>query len=164
MFDEINGLPVHPLVVHAAVVVVPLAGLLGVLFAIPRTRRWARIPLAVVSVGAVATVYLARKSGTELRAVLGLNGADSPAALIVREHAERASLLFIFTIAFAVLAVVALVVSAKAEELPAAAPVVLSILLVLGAGALAFQAFRVGESGSEAVWNPTGEQSYESGD
>jgi hypothetical protein len=42
--------------------------------------------------------------------------------------------------------------------------VVLSALLVLGAGALAFQNYRVGDIGSEAVWNPTGERSYDVGD
>ncbi len=35
MFDEINGLPTHALALHAAVVLVPLAAALGVLFAIP---------------------------------------------------------------------------------------------------------------------------------
>ena len=50
------------------------------------------------------------------------------------------------------------------ERLHAAVPVVLSALLVLGAGALAFQTYRVGDIGSEAVWNPTGERSYDVGD
>ena len=38
MFDEFNGLPLHPLAVHAVVALIPLSALLGVLFAVPRTR------------------------------------------------------------------------------------------------------------------------------
>ena len=49
--QEFHGLPVHPLAVHAPVVLIPLALLLVVLFVIPRTRAWAAIPMVVVSVG-----------------------------------------------------------------------------------------------------------------
>ncbi|MBA2444284.1 MAG: hypothetical protein H0V49_03010 [Nocardioidaceae bacterium] len=167
MFDEINGLPIHPLAVHVAVVLVPLAGLLGVLFAIPHTRRWVRVPLVIVAIGAVPAVFVAKESGKSLSAVLGLDSsgrADSRVAAIVREHAERADLLFILVIGFAVLAVLAVAVSAKFDALPAVVPVVVSVLLVLGAVALAFQTVRVGESGARAVWNPTGEQSFVPGD
>ena len=48
IFDTIAGLPLHPLIVHGAVVLLPLSalGLLGVIF-LPRLRkaydaRWAR--------------------------------------------------------------------------------------------------------------------------
>ncbi len=162
MFDEISGLPVHPLVVHVAVVLVPLAGLLGVLFAIPPTRRWARVPLAIVAVGAALTVLVTRRSGQNLAAVLGIDeGADDPLSTLIQEHAERANLLSLLTIAFAVLAVAAWLSTRSPERLSAAVPVVLSVLLVLGAGALVFQTYRVGDIGSRAVWNPTGEQSYQ---
>ncbi len=165
MLDEINGLPVHPLAVHAAVVLVPLAGLLGVLFAIPRTRRWARIPLVAVAVGAALTVFVTKESGERLSAVLGTDrGNADPVSKLVQEHSERAELLFVFTLVFAVLAVVALVLTRAPERQRAAVPAVMSVLLVLGAGALAFQTYRVGDIGSQAVWNPTGEQSYDSGD
>lgn len=165
MFDEINGLPVHALVVHGAVVLVPLAGLLGVLFATPRTRQWARVPLAIVAVASMGTVFVAKESGEKLSAVLGTNlGTADPVAKLVREHSERAELLFIFNIIFAVLAVAALVLSRSPEKFHGAVPVVLSVLLVLGAGALVFQTFRVGDLGSEAVWNPTGDQDYDLSD
>jgi hypothetical protein len=63
MFDKIGDLPLHPLVIHAVVVGIPLAALLAVLFAIPRTREWARWPLAIVVVGATAVTFIARQSG-----------------------------------------------------------------------------------------------------
>ena len=42
---EFHGLPVHALAVHAAVVFVPLAALLAILFVVPRTRAWAALPM-----------------------------------------------------------------------------------------------------------------------
>ncbi|HEY7042644.1 MAG TPA: DUF2231 domain-containing protein, partial [Nocardioidaceae bacterium] len=74
MFDEVHGLPLHPLAVHAAVVSVPLAALLGILFAIPKTRAWSRWPLLLVSLGAVGAVYVAKQSGHELEHHLNLQG------------------------------------------------------------------------------------------
>ena len=52
MFDNLGNLPLHPLVVHAVVVGIPLAALLAFLFAFPKTRSWARWPLAITVVGA----------------------------------------------------------------------------------------------------------------
>ena len=56
--DTVNGLPLHPLTVHATVVLVPLLALLGVLFVIPRIREWARWPLGLVAVAAAASTYV----------------------------------------------------------------------------------------------------------
>ena len=49
MLDTVLGLPVHPLIVHATVVVVPTAALAVGLYAVwPRFRAWARWgPLAL---------------------------------------------------------------------------------------------------------------------
>jgi len=44
VFDTIGGIPLHPLIVHAVVVLVPLASLLLLLAAVsPRIRHWAGI-------------------------------------------------------------------------------------------------------------------------
>ena len=51
MFDKIGNLPLHPLVIHAAVVGIPLAVLLAFLFAFPRTR----------ALGALATGHRRRR-------------------------------------------------------------------------------------------------------
>lgn len=162
VFGEINGLPVHPLAVHAAVVLVPLAALLGVLFAVPRTRAWSRVPLLLVSLGAVVAVYVARQSGAKLQEALGLQdgGADNPVAKLVEEHQERAQLLFILVLAFAAIAIVAVVLSRNTTSFDGPLAIVLSALLVLGALGVAFQTYRVGDIGSKAVWNPTGVTDY----
>ena len=68
----------------------------------------ARVPLAIVAVGAALTVFVTKESGEKLSAVSGTDqGTADPVAKLVREHSERANLLFIFAIIFAVLAVAA---------------------------------------------------------
>ena len=163
MFNEINGLPVHPLVIHAAVVLVPLSALLGVLFVIPRTRAWARIPLLLVSLGAAASVYVSRESGEALRENLNLeDNSELPAASLIDVHEDRAYVLFIATLIFAAIAVAAFVLSRSATSYSGPLAAVVSVLLILGALGVAYQTYRVGEIGSKAVWNPTGDQDFSS--
>jgi uncharacterized membrane protein len=69
MFELINGLPVHPLVVHAAVVFVPLTLLGTLIIAVKRSWRkalgWWVVLLAFVTVG---MAFVAKESGEALAA------------------------------------------------------------------------------------------------
>ena len=64
MFDQFNGLPVHALVLHAAVVFIPLLALGAVVYAVvPRWRSrtgWAALLLALV---APVCAFVTRESG-----------------------------------------------------------------------------------------------------
>ncbi len=64
MFEEIAGLPMHPLAVHAAVVFVPLLALAALAYGlVPKLRRkvgWVAVLLALV---APASAVVARLSG-----------------------------------------------------------------------------------------------------
>ena len=65
--SEINGLPIHPLIVHVPVVLVPLS-LIGVAAALvrPAWKRW-MLPLVTVALGAsVVAIQLAVGSGRAL--------------------------------------------------------------------------------------------------
>lgn len=160
MPDEFNGLPLHPLAVHAAIALVPLAGVLGVLFAVPRTRAWARWPLPLVAVGAVAATYVARATGEALNQVGGLNtsGIGGPAADLVAEHEEASTVLFVLVIGYAVAAVAALLLTWKSVTGNAAHAV--SAVLVVGALLLSYWIYRVGDLGAQAVWDPAGTTDY----
>lgn len=96
IFDQIAGLPVHPLVVHAAVVLLPLSALalLAVIF-VRRLRKPYALPAVVgVTIGAAA-VAVARASGEQLATYVGL-----PA-----RHAELATWLTIAAIALNLVAI-----------------------------------------------------------
>ena len=162
---DFAGLPLHPLVVHAAVVLVPLAVLSAwVLALLPGWRwlsRWAAL-LAVV--GALGAVFLARMSG---QALLDdrpfLTSAESSVRELLETHESRAGVLLVVMIALTVLVALAFwllpaptgLVSGRlghrgrderwvALVLPAA-------LLLLGAAALVLVAL-TGDAGSRAVW------------
>ena len=72
MFDLINGLPVHPLVVHAVVVLLPLATLGTIALVVRPAWRRPYGPL-LVAIAAVATVLIpvATSSGEALEKHVG---------------------------------------------------------------------------------------------
>ena len=79
----VAGLPLHPLVVHAVVVLLPLAAV-GTLAAAarPAWRRVLAIPTLLVALAGAVAVPLASSSGWQLRRTMG---GGSP---LVAEHAR----------------------------------------------------------------------------
>lgn len=168
MFSSIGDLPLHPLVLHAAVLGLPVTLLLAILFTVPRTRAWARWPLAVAGVGSLVAVFVARASGAALMQVLLENEALGGEALtLVVRHSQLADQLFWITLVLAVLTVVsALLVGRVGGTVERRGhrgrdTVLLGLLLVVAALA-AFWVYRVGDLGATAVWNPSGTQNYSS--
>ncbi|GIH15027.1 hypothetical protein [Rugosimonospora africana] len=99
MLDTVFGLPIHPLVVHATVVMVPVATLLvGLCALLPAVRH--RLAWSAVLACAVAcvTVAGAALSGGPLEARVG-GGA------LVRHHADLAKLLVVWVLAMSAAAV-----------------------------------------------------------
>jgi hypothetical protein len=165
MFDQINGMPLHPLIIHVPVLGIPLAFLLAGLFAFPRTRAWARWPLLVTVLGATAATFAARESGQALSARLNLP-ADSPVLGLVRQHEALADQLFYIMLGYAVIAVATVLLvtprvavpgdpaSVKRSSRGPLGVVLLGLLLVVGVVAVVW-VIRVGDLGARAVWNPT---------
>jgi len=163
VFDSFDGLPLHPLATHAAVVLVPLAGLLGLTFALPWTRRWATVPLPVVAVGAAIATWVSVRSGEALQRVggLGATGLGGDVAEQVRVHAERADLLLVLVWAYAAVAALASLSQRRSlRGRPRWLATALSVVLVAGAVVIVVQTVRVGETGARAVWNPSGLADY----
>jgi len=101
---EINGLPLHPLVVHAAVVFLPLAAMLALVYAgVPRWRwatRWPLVGLTAVALASIMTAYFSGKNFLDSKPELKQSSA-------VKLHEERAAVLFWVAIVFAVLVLLA---------------------------------------------------------
>jgi uncharacterized membrane protein len=78
---EIDGLPLHPLFVHGVVVLVPLAALLAILYAlVPKWRYLLRHPTLAFTVAAVAMTQVASLTGQDLRQDRNLRSALLPIA------------------------------------------------------------------------------------
>jgi hypothetical protein len=162
VFGNLGNLPLHPLVVHAVVVGIPLAALLAFLFAFPKTRSWARWPLAITVIGATGATYVAKQSGLALEAALGIKPGN-PVGDLILKHSLLASKLFWIMIVFSIIGLLnVFVVSLGSAEgtdggarQPAIVRIVLPILLVAAAVVALVWIVRVGDLGAHAVWNPT---------
>lgn len=151
MFDLVNGLPVHPLVVHAVVVLLPLA-CLGTLAIAVRPAWRERFGVLVVGCAAVATVLIpvATSSGEALEKRVGDPGV----------HAELGDQLIWFAIPLLVLSLALVVLDRRQRR--AAEPTgerrtpvltrAVAVLALVAAVAASVQVYRVGDSGAKAVW------------
>lgn len=154
---EIGGLPLHPLVVHAAVVFVPLSALASIVFvAVPRWRWLSRWPAVVLALVAVLSVWAARITGPMLL------DARPGLADLVATHEARGSLLALLVLPYAALVVAAALSLAGVSPLPSGRgahevrwPSVartLPALTALASLAVLVLVVLTGDSGSRAVW------------
>lgn len=152
MPDEILGIPLHPLVVHAAVVFVPLA-VLGTLLlaAVPRWRRGYGWLIVAFSLVALVIVPLAARSGKRLRDTLELGG---PVLEKVQEHEQMGDRVVWAVAPMFVLNLAAmLMVRAGRPTREVTAVAVLGSVAAIAACVLVVL---TGHLGSQAVWNPAG--------
>lgn len=147
MFEQIGGLPLHPLVVHAVVVLLPLGALGAVAVAV--RPRWARPygPLvAAAAVLAALGAVVAVEAGNALEARLGYTG---DALALLSEHGRWGLWTRNLSLAFAVLAVAASVLQRRAPAAPARVTAALAALVGVAATVFAVLA---GDSGAQSVW------------
>ena len=160
--DEILGLPAHPLLVHGAVVLVPLAAAGVALIAFwPAARfRLGYAVLAIAAAGAM-TVILAQRSGESLEDRV-------PDSDLIDEHKDlgETGTYAGLAVLVAALAVVGTDVALRRrasttveEETRDTTSHVASLVVGVVALALAtgggIQVARIGHSGAKAVWNST---------
>ena len=164
MPSTIFGLPVHPLLVHATVVFVPLAVVLVLLaVVVPRFRRWAGPLPAATSLVALVLTPLSTATGENLERELPHNS-------LIEEHAHLGDQLLPLTIALFVLAAGFWLLTRQAvaaetvletgdgsegrtRQRVAAAVGVVAALAAIGTGV---QVVRIGHSGAKAAWSDVG--------
>ena len=147
-------MPLHPLVVHAVVVLGPLAALTGLAYAfVPRWRWLLRWPLVVLAVVTAVTALVAVAAGEDLLA------SRPELAPIVADHQEAGenlrSVALIYVVvaglgAWALGGTSALASGKGARETRFGVPV--TVLLAVAAVGLLVTLFLAGDSGSRAVW------------
>ncbi len=107
---EIAGVPLHPLVVHAVVMLVPMAVVLGWVHVLLRGWRWLTRWVALgTSVAALAAVVVARQSGSDLLAnrPFLVSDPESEVARLIETHQDRADVLLVAVIVHTLLVAVA---------------------------------------------------------
>ncbi|MGH3712694.1 MAG: DUF2231 domain-containing protein [Micromonosporaceae bacterium] len=170
-FEEILGLPAHPLLVHAAVVLVPLLIVVGIGYGlIPPLRRKLDVVLVALALAAPGAVFAARESGAEFEKRLASKD-QLPAELAekVANHSALSETLWWLVLALGGLALL-LVLADKllsprttvydedGDEMRTGGVfrflvTLLLTLALLGVGAGAgWYVYRTGHTGSQMVW------------
>jgi hypothetical protein len=160
VFEEFMGIPAHPLLVHAAVVFVPLLILVGFGYAlVPALRRylwWAAILLAI---GAPGAAFIAKLSGDAFRARLVRNDMATPEGLAdIDAHRAFGTNLVYAALALGVLVVVLVLMTrpSRDPDAPArsfsAASIALTVAVLAAGGAAGYYVFQAGDTGANMVW------------
>ena len=155
MFDTIFGLPMHPLVVHATVVVVPLSAVLVALAALSRRfRSWAGFLPFGASVLGLILVPISTSSGEGLQNRLPQNA-------LIERHAELADGLLPWVIVLTVAAAALFFVHLREKSVavgPLSRAILAAVMVVaiIGSVGTVFQAGRIGHAGAEASWSDVG--------
>lgn len=162
------GLPAHPFLLHAPLVLVPLLGLAvtATMLATPERRRRLTVPLAIGGVVGLVLLQLAIGSGQALRQ----SDDDARTSTVVAAHADLAETLRLVVAAMTGALVVLAVLDREPaatdganDSLPATTTLGLDrrrfVVGVLRAGAAAAGAaavvwtLRTGHTGATAVWS-----------
>jgi hypothetical protein len=152
---SVNGLPLHPLVVHAVVVLLPLAALGAVLIAArPALRRSFGVPVLLIALVGVGAVPIATRSGDALHFALG------PANPLIEIHEHRGDQLLPYALVFLVLLTVTVISGVRTDRAAPAGTVATTARVTVVAGVLAAVAgivvtglvVWIGDSGATAVW------------
>jgi uncharacterized membrane protein len=169
VFDTIFGMPAHPLMVHAPVVLIPLAALAAVVYAlIPPLRQRVGWVLVLASLGGAATAFAAVQSGEAFS-----NKLQTSRQLV--DHGNFGLNVRNFAVLLAVVSLVIVGVDASRRGRATFAPigdadgytyqrprsggmlmgvvsVVLSLGLLASAGAALYFVVRTGHTGALMVW------------
>lgn len=149
MFAEIDGLPLHPLVIHAVVVLVPLSALGAVLVA--ARPSWARGYGPLVVVGAVAaavSAWVAQQAGNALQQELAYTG---DLATAIETHGRWGLFVVNLGIGFAVLSLVSTVLAFRLGAGTRWHRITAWAAAALGVTATVFT-YLAGETGATSVW------------
>jgi uncharacterized membrane protein len=152
MPEFVNGLPLHPLVIHFAVVLIPLSALGAVVIAVWPAAR-ARVGWLVVAAAGVAAVLtpVATSSGKDLARRL-------PEQELINTHERLGDLMIYFSVPLFVV-VLALMIghhfAGQTSPYGWAKPMlIVAAVLSVGFGvASGVHTYRVGDAGARAVWD-----------
>ena len=146
---EFNGLPLHPLVVHAAVVLGPLAALAALAYvALPKYRDWLRWVALVSVLLATAAIWAAYLTGNNFFSHGNFDQFSKEIQDRIHTHQSYARTLRWITTGFAAVTVLATWQHSRTGT----ARIVLNVLVVVGAVLTLVWVALTGDAGARAVW------------
>ncbi|MFC5824479.1 DUF2231 domain-containing protein [Nonomuraea insulae] len=159
MFDEILGLPAHPLIIHFAVVLTPLLVAVAIVYALlPRLRTYVAWAVVLLSLAAPMAVFAARQSGESLKAAR-FGTAEGEMAARISTHQSFANPLLLSVIGLGVAALLLVYATSPARDsigrdrFGRTVTMLLAGVTVVLAAVAGYFVFRAGDSGARAVWS-----------
>ncbi len=147
VFEQVFGLPLHPLAVHAPVVLLPLTALIAIALAVvPRwSVRFGGLT-ALIALVAAGSAFLAKESGEALQEALKYGDQD---------HFELGDTLPLFGVGLfvAVTALWWLDRSVPGQRGRGVGTKTVAVVTVIAAVLVLVWTVRVGHSGAELVWD-----------
>ena len=160
MFDYIFGLPMHVLVIHGIVVLVPLVAVLAIAFAVlPRWRAVLRWPVAIGAVLSAAGAWVAAESGEALLVRVSQVRSTTTDFDLVQAHIDAGYRVRLFATIFLVVALAAFwLLKPPARDGVGSRPLQIAVaaLLVAASIALIVTVVLAGHAGSAATWSDLG--------
>ncbi|MEV1171404.1 DUF2231 domain-containing protein [Nonomuraea sp. NPDC049784] len=158
MFDQILGLPAHPLIIHFAVVLTPLLVATAAVYAlVPRWRTYAAWAVVLLSLAAPVAVFAAKESGESLKAARFAT-ADGELGARVSTHESFANPLLLSVLGLAASGLLLVYATRPARDsvgrdrFGRTTTLALSALTLVLAAVAGYYVFRAGDSGARAVW------------
>lgn len=153
MFDKFMGLPMHPLLVHAVVVMVPLLVLSSLAYLLlPRARVRLAWAAAFCAVTAPIAGFVSMKSGEALEQRLIRKGYPPEGLRRISEHAGYGELTFWFTLGLALVTVLLIILTSRRAHLPTwVVPALGVVIAALGVAACVY-VFLAGDTGARMLW------------
>ena len=154
MLDTVFGLPVHPLIVHATVVIVPSAALAVLLSALwPRFRDWAGWAPLSLAVTAVVLAPLSTSSGEPFEKLVG-------ESKLIEEHSHLGDLLIWWVTPLALVAAVGYWLytfrGGQPQRQGRGVSAIVSALSVVATVGTLVMVVLIGHSGAKAAWSDAG--------
>jgi hypothetical protein len=162
LFEEILGIPAHPLIVHAAVMFVPLQVAAAIAYSlVPWARRnigWLVVTLAFIG---PLTAWFARLSGEALRTRMAGQGVTDFTQ--IDKHAGYSVYAWYFSMGLGLLMILLVIVrrgqatvdgytgKPTSGDSPVLA-ILLTVLTLVAAGVTGYYIFKTGDSGAHVVW------------
>ncbi|WP_330179372.1 hypothetical protein OHB26_23220 [Nocardia sp. NBC_01503] len=147
---SVSGLPVHVLLVHGIVVLVPMTAALVIVCALwPAARRRFIWPTAALAVLVTVLTPVTAEAGEWLQQRLG----STPA---IEKHVRLGGQMLYFVVPLLIAAALLALVhtrEGRGKPIGRAVLVAVAVLAVAAGAAATVQTYRVGDSGAHAVWN-----------
>jgi hypothetical protein len=154
VLTTIAGIPVHVLIIHAAVVFLPLLAVAAIIYAlVPRFRTYVGWAAVLLAIGGPLVAFLARQSGRNFKARLVAQGAPADFVAKIDKHQAYGDRTFWLSLGLGVFTLLLVALTLRPGRVSTWVTAVLGVVVIGLAVATGIYVFLTGDSGAHTVWD-----------